>query len=407
MLTPDQLRAVEFNTDENRLILGGPGSGKTQVLLHRADHLRTQHSVPPERFRVFIYTTALKQYVASAMALLGLPEASLLTFDAWCVQYYKDRIDRKLPKAKASAGGGRSHPDYPVIRHGVLEHVRLEGETLYDFVLVDEGQDLDRASIEIIARVSRHVTVCVDHKQQIYQQGCAEQEILSLLGIRKKNVTLLDAFRCSPYIARLASELIENLSERERFLRQTRTVETERQKPLIYFSDSYEGEKRRLVEAVRTRVHLGDRTAVLLPTNRMVYGYAKAFAEAGLEVETPPTWQTGYLPYDFSSDRPKLVTYHSVKGLTFDSVFMPLLKSRHFNGNHDLAPERLLFVGITRATKWCYLSGPSEDALPFLRQLSERLSGDHVSVQEGGAEHAAPVAQQRQEQVSDDLSDLL
>lgn len=37
-LTPEQVRAVELKPSEHRLIFGGPGSGKTQVLLHRARH---------------------------------------------------------------------------------------------------------------------------------------------------------------------------------------------------------------------------------------------------------------------------------------------------------------------------------------------------------------------------------
>lgn len=40
-------------------------------------------------------------------------------------------------------------------------------------------------------------------------------------------------------------------------------------------------------DTAKTRLHLGDRIAILYPLKRFVYGYAKAFAEAGLEVEVP------------------------------------------------------------------------------------------------------------------------
>ena len=37
-LTNDQARAVERGTREPFVLFGGPGSGKTQVLIHRAGH---------------------------------------------------------------------------------------------------------------------------------------------------------------------------------------------------------------------------------------------------------------------------------------------------------------------------------------------------------------------------------
>ena len=49
-LTPEQLRAIELDTRENRVILGGPGSGKTQILLHRAQFLREQMDLAEDRF---------------------------------------------------------------------------------------------------------------------------------------------------------------------------------------------------------------------------------------------------------------------------------------------------------------------------------------------------------------------
>ena len=58
-LTPDQLRAVELKPSEHRLIFGGPGSGKTQVLLHRARHLMDLWNVSPEHFRIFVFTKVL------------------------------------------------------------------------------------------------------------------------------------------------------------------------------------------------------------------------------------------------------------------------------------------------------------------------------------------------------------
>ena len=53
-LTDEQRRAVALGADEHRLIFGGPGSGKTQVLLHRAAFLRDTYDIPSERYRIFV-----------------------------------------------------------------------------------------------------------------------------------------------------------------------------------------------------------------------------------------------------------------------------------------------------------------------------------------------------------------
>ncbi len=46
-LTPEQRRVVELGNDRHRLIIGPPGSGKTQVLAHRAAYLREKWQTAP------------------------------------------------------------------------------------------------------------------------------------------------------------------------------------------------------------------------------------------------------------------------------------------------------------------------------------------------------------------------
>ena len=102
----------------------------------------------------------------------------------------------------------------------------------------------------------------MDHKQQIYDQGSNERQILARLGLKKRNVSLLAAFRCCPYVLRLAAELVED-EEAKGYLNQARTVQTEKETPLLYRAVDFEDEKRRLIEILKIRLAKGDRKSVV------------------------------------------------------------------------------------------------------------------------------------------------
>ena len=362
-LTPEQQRAVQLPPTEHRAIVGGPGSGKTQVLLHRARYLRELKGSDPSRFRIFVFTNVLKEYIRTALRDLALPDSSVVTFDLWCIQYHRSNIQDRLPW-NASA----HQPDFPAVRQAVLRHAIAQGKVLFDFVMVDEGQDLDEDSFALLTLISRHVTVCLDNKQQIYDEGSSEAGILRRLGIRKRNINLIEAFRVCPYLVTVASAFITDDAEREAFRNQTRQPQTERQTPLLFCADTFEQERAKLADMVRERQLKNDRIAILLPTNRQVFGFARGLTDVGLEVEVPE--QRGranpFPSHDFGSDRPKLMSYHSAKGLTFDSVLIPRLVPTSFSHVPDERIERMLFVAITRATRWCYFSTDAGNPLHII-----------------------------------------
>jgi superfamily I DNA/RNA helicase len=379
-LTPEQLRAVELPHTRHQVVFGAPGSGKTQILLHRADELRRRLGSSDERFRILVYTNVLKTYIRSALELLDLPEHVVTTFDDWCKAFYERHIGWRVPWNHAAR-----RPDFDAIRRAVAQEIASNAVRLplYDFVLVDEGQDLDAASFDTLRRIARHVTVCLDHKQQIYERGSSETEILTALGLSRRNLTLLDAYRCSPCVARLAAWLLEDPSEREQYLRQVRTGQTERETPLLYEAVSFEEEKRRLIEVLRQRLLSDQRVAVLFPMRRQVFGFAEALKAAGIEAETQDN-------LDFSSGRPKLITYHSAKGLTFDSVLLPRLVVESFPRTSAERTRRLLFVAITRATCWVYLSTVEHAASPLLAPLKALAAEQALTVQRGGRFQPTP-----------------
>jgi superfamily I DNA/RNA helicase len=383
-LTPDQTRAIELSPSEHRAITGGPGSGKTQVLLHRARHLCDTWGVPPDRFLIIVFTNVLKEYIKSALTDLRLPEDSVVGFDKWCMDFYKAHVKPKLPWDAAN-----KKPDFEEIRRATFERTEWPSETLklplYDFILVDEGQDLDEDAFTLFTRIARHVTVAIDNKQQIYDNGSTEAGIVFKLGLRQRNINFIDAFRVCPYLVEVAACLIPSAAEREAFRQQKRTVQTERQTPLLYFARDFEDEKRMLYQMVRERQLMNERIAILFPQNRQVFGFAQGLKEVGIEVEVPKQGfgQSTMPTHDFSSSRPKLMAYHSAKGLTFDSVFMPRLVPASFKSVRAERVERLVFVALTRASKWAYFSTGFGETLPLIEKLLPLEQTRQLTVRRG------------------------
>ena len=370
-LTTAQLRAVELNTRGHKVILGGPGSGKTLVLLHRVRYLADEMNTPPERFRIFVYTKVLKEYIKAALSDLGLPHECTINFDLWCREFYKNNISTQIPRKDKA-------PDFDKIRQEILYYLSNNASftPIYDYVMVDEGQDLDEIAYGILTRISKHVTVCMDNNQQLYRTGSTEKDVLKYLGASNNSVALLEAYRCSPYIINLAATMLPE-NERSAFISQARTRTTNIQTPLFYYAEDWQEEQRHMIEIVKTRIMRNESVAILLPKNNMVYGYTKALKEASIDVED-------HQDLDFNKNTPKVLTYHSAKGLTFDSVLLPRLVSSSFGQFNEDEIRRQIFVGITRAQSWVYLSTTKSRELSLLERIRPLALNQQLTIREYG-----------------------
>lgn len=373
-LTPEQQTAAMMPTDRHRVITGGPGSGKTLVLVHRFGYLYQRAGGRHDKGRLFVFTTTLKDFVRAALPDTGVPEDMVTTFDKWCADVYRAHVDKKVPYQQV---GKRSQPDFATIRRAVHEAVVKRGvqRGTHDFVVVDEGQDLTLEAIEILAAISKHVTVAMDGKQQLYDEGAAELGLLKALGLTRQNVSLIAGFRCNPMVTALAAHFLSDHRQREEFKLQGRNASGDRQKPLLLVAPDWQAERDHLAELMRLRFSLGESVGVLLPQRRLVYGYAKGFRELGIDVLTDS--REGI---QFGDPRPKVLTFHEAKGLTFDSVFMPRLDNGAFNEHLLRRQLPLMFVGVSRAVKWACLSTLSERMVPPIAAIVSGNALDYVEI---------------------------
>jgi hypothetical protein len=144
---------------------------------------------------------------------------------------------------------------------------------------------------------------------------------------------------------------------------------------------------------------MGENVAVIFPQKKMVFGFAEGFREAGLPVEV----FNSLIP-DFSSNLPKMLTYQSAKGLTFDTVFLPRLVPWSFRKVEDDRLEKLLFVAITRAKKWVYLSTYKGRELELVKKMRPLEAKGLLIVQESATVSDDGIASNGEEGISSGMS---
>ena len=113
--------------------------------------------------------------------------------------------------------------------------------------------------------------------------------------------------------------------------------------------------------------------------------------EFGLEAEVQGKGEA----LNFSSPAPKLLTYHSAKGLTFDTVLLPRLVAGSFERPGVAQVMRMMFVAVTRAARWVYLSTVAGQEAACLSRLEPLLAGGDLTRrqrEESGGQAPGPAA---------------
>jgi superfamily I DNA/RNA helicase len=348
-LSEDQFEAVRLSTDKHRIVIGGPGAGKTLVLAHRTRRI-LDDGADPARVRLLVYTNLLTQYLRAGLNDLGIPEEAVDTFDRWCRRLHVELVGTRIPMS----GGG---PDFERIRADVLGAMRKKGgPPPYTAILVDEAQDLDETALELLKVAAEHVTIAMDTRQQIYGTTVDVPTAERILGVRRAQGALLTAYRCTQLIVDVASVFLPE-DEVDRFRRANLMELTERELPVLEELASDAAELEVLAERLTMRLTNGETAAVLVPLRERIAPMVEALTARGIDA-------VGMLDATFTDTRPVVATYHSAKGLTVDAVFLPgLTASFPVLGDPTLVRNRI-FVAITRATKWVWFGTRKDGGLP-------------------------------------------
>jgi len=296
-----QVKIINKRTDNSFIVKGCAGSGKSILALWKAKQIQNEGR---GTYQVIVFTKALMQYMSDGVRQVGINSNN--------VDYYWHWEKRK-------------------------------GSPSADYIIVDEAQDFSEEDIlKFMSKARKALLLYGDSAQQLYKfledkRTVSMEEIEMITGFQTEQ--LVFNHRLPKKVARLA-QYISSIDDDLEGRCKVEGVE----KPKILRYSSFEDQLDAVSEIVKNRNF--EDVGIFFRNNADVeraYNYLK---RKGLNVEAKFN-QT--IDLNFDSDNPKLMTYHSSKGLQFEAVFLPECSC---SNNDDRNP---LYVALTRTYQSLYV----------------------------------------------------
>ena len=343
------LRKCGVLQGESQWIQGFAGSGKSVLIIHAVQRILAEN--PDANVCVAVYTHALKQLLASGLA-----------------ERYK-----KVP---------------------VMTYLQLlnRGGARYDVLVIDEVQDIPSDQLVRLRAMAGRLIVAGDADQSIYEQSgkpgdlvdILKPEIYRLTTIHRLTKRLIDIVRTI-----LPGAAIEG----------ARTGRMQEVQVTLAKAAGKADELEWVWQQCARYTKQSEPSAVLFPSHDDVQAFM-GFVASKFDVPTPAFLVDGKRNYsianshfksrgvplrylgnsfgdlDESDTRPLtyVMTYHSAKGLDFNTVFLPVLNSGQtfWRGSEDIS-RRLFFVASTRSRRNLLLSYSSAQPHPYVLDMPQHL----------------------------------
>lgn len=346
-LKEEQKRAVDsIPIDESYLIVGSPGSGKTNVLLLRSKYLRSRKI---NRIRFVTFTSTLRDFVKHGGAQYKINPEEVVTAAHLFQELLADNgetiskidgesfIEFRNRLAEASASLLDRSPEL---------------EDSFDVLLIDEIQDYTVAEIRAMNRLSAVVIGAGDENQRIYKEVGA---LVAFEGLVARKVELPRHFRNGKKICLVADAIFAGKTNQPNTYAlanydESRMPSSVKKEICTDFSKQVE----MIIEEIQVqlRAYPGELIGVLFPTNDEVNEFclkAKSTAELAKALyrvkDEEGVWS--------GETRIIASTIHSAKGLEFRAVHIGGCESLLRSGREN--QKRLAFTAVTRAkTSLCF-----------------------------------------------------
>lgn len=308
---------------------------------------------------------SLTEYQAAARPGRGLPLNERARAAVW-----------ELYEAFSKGAGER----YPALRREALKILADGGQrVLYDYVVVDEAQDLSPVSLALMAEVCRTAEglfFAADNKQSLYSRNYTWSSAHPRLQFRGRTALLSRNYRSTREIDRAAFSVLVAGADED--LVASNSVH---EGPLPVLVRDIAADKQaewiaRFVRQMARHLHLKtSAAAVLVPIAAAGETLATELQAHGVPARFFPGRDL-----DLKADVVRVLTLHAAKGLEFPIVIVAGLDSGSWpvpedfeepdlfieRANHE---RRVLYVGLTRAMRGLMLISPQGCTHPAVVDL--------------------------------------
>jgi len=296
-----QVKIINKRTDNSFIVKGCAGSGKSILALWKAKQIQNEGR---GSYQFIVFTKALMQYMSDGVRQVGINSNN--------VDYHWNWENRK-------------------------------GCPSSDYIIVDEAQDFSEEDILKFKNKARKALLLYgDSAQQLYKfledkRTVSMEEIAVVTGFQTEQ--LVFNHRLPKKVARLA-EYISSTNDDLEGRCKIEGVE----KPKILKYNSLEAQLDAISEIIKNRNF--EDVGIFFRYNADVERAYNHLKRKGLNVEAK---FNRTIDLNFNSDNPKLMTYHSSKGLQFEAVFLP---ECNCSDNDSRNP---LYVALTRTYQSLYI----------------------------------------------------
>ena len=313
----DQLDLIEYTDNKSMLVAGCAGSGKSVIAMHKAEQLHAKG----KDVILIAYTRSLSRFMRN-----GKADSSFRFFHH---HYWKHKL--KMPKA--------------------------------DYIIVDEIQDFTKEEIqEFIDAARMHYLFFSDTAQSIYRQyGKQTMTIAQIAQMTGLNtLQLYNNYRLPRPVAKITQNYVGvDVQEYKEKVYQNKETEL----PHFVHLNTEQEQIDILLRLVKDNG--GRNIGILLPNNPEVIRMSQEFSNNNVECEFKYNKGDNDFDYvdnlNFRTTLPKIMTYHSAKGLQFDMVILPM-----YNGANDDESKKALYVAMTRTMHSLYVLYSTPTLLPPL-----------------------------------------
>lgn len=355
-LGPRQKAFIRLPIEGRHLLEGPPGSGKTNLLLLRAEYLAGKGQ---KNVLILTYTKALRNFIRSGIGARKLitPE-QVKTYHGWASEHILHHLGTRLVERGAAFDDETRTRAIELLQDA---NKKVDSQKQYSAIFVDEAQDLSIAELAQLLCLSDRLCICGDTKQGIYQQdGLGIAEVLGL-----ESHTLEEHFRIGHRIAQVADKLspvdkgmvsLEDSSNYDR-------AKYGQSRATMYPCDSRDEQFTTMLEILRVQVdaYNEDTIGIFCGKNETMVELKERFSST--ELADKICFHGLDEGSGFSGDhRIHVLTIHSAKGTEFRAVHMYATEEL---AKHPLNRTRLAYTAVTRTktTLSAYRTGQTNSRL--------------------------------------------